>query len=200
MKKYTNLLLLSLLAALLYKTPQFLIESVSSQMGKLAWVSIIAISNYMLDSVSAIILAVIMITLLHQSTVEGFEGKEKKSKKEKTKEKEIEEMETMEKEKEDADKEMETDDETEDEEEDDESKEEEMESKEEDDETGKEGFEVLSSTKKKCTKYNKEGFSGFTELLKKLKIPVTNTNTTDLDREIKASAERSTLKSTMEYA
>ena len=186
MKKYTNLLLLSLLAALLYKTPQFLIESVSSQMGKLAWVSIIAISNYMLDSVSAIILAVIMITLLHQSTVEGFEGKEKKSKKEKTKEKEIEEMETMEKEKEDADKEMETDDETEDEE--------------EDDETGKEGFEVLSSTKKKCTRYNKEGFSGFTELLKKLKIPVTNTNTTDLDREIKASAERSTLKSTMEYA
>ena len=195
MKKYTNLVLLSLLAALLYKTPQFLIESVSSQMGKLAWVSIIAISNYMLDSVSAIILAVIMITLLHQSTVEGFEGKEKKSKKEKTKEKEIEEMETMEKEKEDADKEMETDDETEDEEEDNESKEDE-----EDDETGKEGFEVLSSTKKKCTKYNKEGFSGFTELLKKLKIPVTNTNTTDLDREIKASAERSTLKSTMEYA
>ena len=105
-------------------------------------------------------------------------------------------METMEKEKEDADKEMETDDETEDEEEDDESKKDE----EEDDETGKEGFEVLSSTKKKCTKYNKEGFSGFTELLKKLKIPVTNTNTTDLDREIKASAERSTLKSTMEYA
>ena len=196
MKKYTNLVLLSLLAALLYKTPQFLIESVSSQMGKLAWVSIIAISNYMLDSVAAIILAVIMITLLHQSTVEGFEGKEKKSKKEKTKEKEIEEMETMEKEKEDADKEMETDDETEDEEEDNESKEDE----EEDDETGKEGFEVLSSTKKKCTKYNKEGFSGFTELLKKLKIPVTNTNTTDLDREIKASAERSTLKSTMEYA
>ena len=195
MKKYTNLVLLSLLAALLYKTPKFLIESVSSQMGKLAWVSIIAISNYMLDSVSAIILAVIMITLLHQSTVEGFEGKEKKSKKEKTKEKEIEEMETMEKEKEDADKEMETDDETEDEEEDNESKEDE-----EDDETGKEGFEVLSSTKKKCTKYNKEGFSGFTELLKKLKIPVTNTNTTDLDREIKASAERSTLKSTMEYA
>lgn len=193
MKKYTNLVLLSLLAALLYKTPQFLIESVSSQMGKLAWVSIIAISNYMLDSVSAIILAVIMITLLHQSTVEGFEGKEKKSKKEKTKEKEIEEMETMEKEKEDADKEMETDDETEDEEED-------NESKEEDDETGKEGFEVLSSTKKKCRRYNKEGFSGFTELLKKLKIPVTNTNTTDLDREIKASAERSTLKSTMEYA
>jgi hypothetical protein len=196
MKKYTNLVLLSLLAALLYKTPQFLIESVSSQMGKLAWVSIIAISNYMLDSVAAIILAVIMITLLHQSTVEGFEGKEKKSKKEKTKEKEIEEMETMEKEKEDADKEMETDDETEDEEEDDESKEDE----EEDDETGKEGFEVLSSTKKKCTRYKKEGFSGFTELLKKLKIPVTNTNTTDLDREIKASAERSTLKSTMEYA
>jgi FtsZ-interacting cell division protein ZipA len=199
MKKYTNLVLLSLLAALLYKTPQFLIESVSSQMGKLAWVSIIAISNYMLDSVAAIILAVIMITLLHQSTVEGFEGKEgkeKKSKKEKTKEKEIEEMETMEKEKEDADKEMETDDETEDEEEDNESKE----NEEEDDETGKEGFEVLSSTKKKCTKYNKEGFSGFTELLKKLKIPVTNTNTTDLDREIKASAERSTLKSTMEYA
>ena len=195
MKKYTNLVLLSLLAALLYKTPQFLIESVSSQMGKLAWVSIIAISNYMLDSVAAIILAVIMITLLHQSAVEGFEGKEKKSKKEKTKEKEIEEMETMEKEKEDADKEMETDDETEDEEEDNESKEDE-----EDDETGKEGFEVLSSTKKKCTKYNKEGFSGFTELLKKLKIPVTNTNTTDLDREIKASAERSTLKSTMEYA
>ena len=196
MKKYTNLVLLSLLAALLYKTPQFLIESVSSQMGKLAWVSIIAISNYMLDSVAAIILAVIMITLLHQSAVEGFEGKEKKSKKEKTKETEIEEMETMEKEKEDADKEMETDDETEDEEEDNESKEDE----EEDDETGKEGFEVLSSTKKKCTKYNKEGFSGFTELLKKLKIPVTNTNTTDLDREIKASAERSTLKSTMEYA
>jgi len=195
MKKYTNLVLLSLLAALLYKTPQFLIESVSSQMGKLAWVSIIAISNYMLDSVAAIILAVIMITLLHQSTVEGFEGKEKKSKKEKTKETEIEEMETMEKEKEDADKEMETDDETEDEEEDNESKKDE-----EDDETGKEGFEVLSSTKKKCTKYNKEGFSGFTELLKKLKIPVTNTNTTDLDREIKASAERSTLKSTMEYA
>jgi|TARA_B100000925_G_scaffold103599_1_gene76301 hypothetical protein len=196
MKKYTNLVLLSLLAALLYKTPQFLIESVSSQMGKLAWVSIIAISNYMLDSVAAIILAVIMITLLHQSTVEGFEGKEKKSKKEKTKEKEIEEMETMEKEKEDADKEMETDDETEDEEEMDSKKDEE----EEDDETGKEGFEVLSSTKKKCTRYNKEGFSGFTELLKKLKIPVTNTNTTDLDREIKASAERSTLKSTMEYA
>lgn len=196
MKKYTNLVLLSLLAALLYKTPKFLIESVSSQMGKLAWVSIIAISNYMLDSVAAIILAVIMITLLHQSAVEGFEGKEKKSKKEKTKEKEIEEMETMEKEKEDADKEMETDDETEDEEEDNESKKDE----EEDDETGKEGFEVLSSTKKKCTKYNKEGFSGFTELLKKLKIPVTNTNTTDLDREIKASAERSTLKSTMEYA
>ena len=67
---------------------------------------------------------------------------------------------------------------------------------------GKEGFSVLYQTRKQCNRYNKEGFvdfTGFTELLKKLKIPVTNTNTTDLDRDIKTSAERSTLESTQEH-
>jgi hypothetical protein len=187
MKKYTNLVLLSLLAALLYKTPRFLIESVSSNMGKLTWIIIIAIFNFMMDSVSAIILAVIMITLLHQSTVEGFENdKEKKEKK--TEKEQFEEMEKKE------DEEAEEEDEEEDEEDD----EIEAENSEEDNEDGKEGFEVISKTEKKCEKYN-EGFSGFTEMLKKLRIPVTNTNTTDLDRDIKASAERSTLKSTMEF-
>jgi len=43
-----------------------------------------------------------------------------------------------------------------------------------------------------------EKFEGFTELLKKLKIPVTNTNTTDLDRDLKTSAERSTIQSSKE--
>ena len=66
-------------------------------------------------------------------------------------------------------------------------------------EKGKEGFSVIYQTEKQCTRYNKEGFTGFTELLKKLKIPVTNTNTTDLDRDIKTSAERSTLESTQEH-
>ena len=80
-------------------------------------------------------------------------------------------------------------------------------------EKGKEGFaglnkyffnsndySVIHRTRKQCQQYNREGFSGFTELLKKLKIPVTNTNTTDLDRDIKTSAERSTLDSTQEHA
>ena len=80
-------------------------------------------------------------------------------------------------------------------------------------EKGKEGFaglnryffnskdySVIHRTRKQCQRYNREGFSGFTELLKKLKIPVTNTNTTDLDRDIKTSAERSTLDSTQEHA
>ena len=191
MKKYTNLVLLSLLAALLYKTPKFLIESVSSKMGKLTWLIIIAIFNFMMDPVSAIILAVIMITLLHQSTIEGFENDNEKKEKKTTEKEQFEEMEKREEEEEYNEGEDEGEDEGE--------EEIDYENSEEDNENGKEGFEVLSSTKKKCTKYTKEGFSGFTEMLKKLRIPVTNTNTTDLDRDIKASAERSTLKSTMEY-
>jgi len=168
MKKYTNLILLSILAVLFYKTPAFLVDSVSSQVGKLSWLVIIMVAYHTFDKISAVILAVIMITLLHQSTVEGFEGKKEKKEKEEKEKKEKK------------------------------NKKEDKEEEEEEKEEGKEGFTVLSKTKKKCSRYNKEGFTGFTDLLKKLKIPVTNTNTTDLDREIKASAERSTIDSTKE--
>ena len=197
MKKYTNLILLSILAVLFYKTPAFLVDSVSSQVGKLSWLVIIMVAYHTFDKISAVILAVIMITLLHQSTVEGFEGKkEKKEKKEKKddksklnemEEKEMEEMDKEEEEEEEEDKKDKKN-----------KKEDKEEEEEEEKEEGKEGFTVLSKTKKKCSRYNKEGFTGFTDLLKKLKIPVTNTNTTDLDREIKASAERSTIDSTKE--
>ena len=185
MKKYTNLILLSLLVVLFYKTPEFLADSVSTSMGKLAWMIVIGVMYKMVDPISAIILAVIMITLLHQSTIEGYSNK--KSEEEKTDQEKIAEMEN--KEGMEDDKELTKED---------------MEKlkmeEEEELEKGKEGFSVIHRTRKQCQRYNREGFSGFTELLKKLKIPVTNTNTTDLDRDIKTSAERSTLDSTQEHA
>jgi predicted membrane protein len=197
MKKYTNLILLSLLVVLFYKTPEFLADSVSTSMGKLSWMIVIGVMYKMVDPISAIILAVIMITLLHQSTVEGYSNK--KSEEEKTDQEKIAEMEKEMDEKEKKEKMK---------------NKEEMENKEltkrdmeklkmeeeEELEKGKEGFSVIHRTRKQCQRYNKEGFTGFTELLKKLKIPVTNTNTTDLDRDIKTYAERSTLDSTQEHA
>ena len=216
MKKYTNLILLSLLVVLFYKTPEFLADSVSTSMGKLAWMIVIGVMYKMVDPISAIILAVIMITLLHQSTIEGYSNK--KSEEEKTDqekiaemEKEMDEKEKKEKMKNKEDMEnkegMENKEEMENKEgmeDDKELTKEDMEKlkmeEEEELEKGKEGFSVIHRTRKQCQRYNREGFSGFSELLKKLKIPVTNTNTTDLDRDIKTSAERSTLDSTQEHA
>ena len=204
MKKYTNLILLSLLVVLFYKTPEFLADSVSTSMGKLSWMIVIGVMYKMVDPISAIILAVIMITLLHQSTVEGYSNK--KSEEEKTDQEKIAEMEKEMDEKEKKEK-MKNKEETENKEgmeDDKELTKEDMEKlkmeEEEELEKGKEGFSVIHRTRKQCQRYNREGFSGFTELLKKLKIPVTNTNTTDLDRDIKTSAERSTLDSTQEHA
>jgi predicted membrane protein len=214
MKKYANIVLLAILTALFYKTPSFLIESVSSPMGKLAWMVIIFIVYQMLDKVSAVILAIIMITLLHQTVAEGF--KDKKEDGEKTQEEELVEMEEKETETQKktkktnkskkADKGMENAEKDDMEMENAEKDDMEMEKAEEDDmemenaeETGKEGFELVKKSKKECETYDKEGFTGFTELLKKFKIPITTTNTTDLDRELKVSSERSTLDSSKEF-
>lgn len=203
MKKYTNLILLSLLVVLFYKTPEFLADSVSTSMGKLSWMIVIGVMYKMVDPISAIILAVIMITLLHQSTVEGYSNK--KSEEEKTDQEKIAEMEKEMDEKEKKEK-MKTKEEMENKEgiENKELTKKDMEKlkmeEEEELEKGKEGFSVIHRTRKQCQRYNKDGFTGFTELLKKLKIPVTNTNTTDLDRDIKTYAERSTLDSTQEHA
>lgn len=203
MKKYTNLILLSLLVVLFYKTPEFLADSVSTSMGKLSWMIVIGVMYKMVDPISAIILAVIMITLLHQSTVEGYSNK--KSEEEKTDQEKIAEMEKEMDEKEKKEK-MKNKEEMENKEgiENKELTKKDMEKlkmeEEEELEKGKEGFSVIHRTRKQCQRYNKDGFTGFTELLKKLKIPVTNTNTTDLDRDIKTYAERSTLDSTQEHA
>jgi len=203
MKKYTNLILLSLLVVLFYKTPEFLADSVSTSMGKLSWMIVIGVMYKIVDPISAIILAVIMITLLHQSTVEGYSNK--KSEEEKTDQEKISEMEKEMDEKEKKEK-MKNKEEMENKEgmENKELTKKDMEKlkmeEEEELEKGKEGFSVIHRTRKQCQRYNKEGFTGFTELLKKLKIPVTNTNTTDLDRDIKTYAERSTLDSTQEHA
>tara|TARA_B110000008_G_C16738759_1_gene471752 strand:+ start:30 stop:611 length:582 start_codon:yes stop_codon:yes gene_type:complete len=193
MKKYANIVLLAILAALFYKTPSFLIESVGNPMGNLSWMVIIFVVYQMIDSVSAIILAIIMITLLHQSTTEGFEGKEEES--EKSPEEEIAEMEEKEMKKGASDKMKKTKKEKKS------NKEvvEEEEEEEEEEVPVKEGFELIKKSEKECETYDKEGFTGFTEILKKFKIPITTTNTTDLDRELKASAERSTLDSSKEF-
>ena len=165
MKKYTNLILLSLLVVLFYKTPDFLVDSVSTSMGKLMWIIVIAISYQMVDPVNAIILAIIMITLLHQSTVEGFE--KEKMETIKTDEDELREMEEKENEKEKENKK-------------------------------KEGYSKITVHDLSCSEVEVETFEGFTDLLKNLNIPVTNTNTTDLDRDLKTSAERSTIQSSKE--
>jgi len=208
MKKYANIVLLSVLAALFYKTPDFLIDSVSAPMGKLSWMVVIFVVYQMLDKVSAVILAIIMITLLHQTTTEGFEGKKEEDEEtDKTQEEELAEMEEKElketkttkgkkKSKKElkakkGEKEVVEEEETTMEEED-------MEEDEEETQTGKEGFELVRKSKKECESYDKEGFTGFTDLLKKFKIPVTTTNTTDLDRELKVSSERSTIDSSKE--
>jgi hypothetical protein len=183
MKKYANIVLLAILTALFYRTPSFLIQSVEDSVGKLSWIIFIFVTYQMLDKVSAVILAIIMITLLHQTTTEGFEGQEEDEVEEEVEEEEGEEEEDQPK-KDKPKKKV--------------SKKKEEESKEGEDEDEKEGFELLSQTDKNCESYDKEGFSGFTELLKKFKIPVTTTNTTDLDRYLKTSSERSTLESTME--
>ena len=60
-------------------------------MGKLAWMIVIGVMYKMVDPISAIILAVIMITLLHQNTIEGYSNK--KSEEEKTDQEKIAEME-----------------------------------------------------------------------------------------------------------
>ena len=220
MKKYTNIVLLAVLAALFYKTPKFLIESVSEPVGKLAWMVIIFVVYQMLDKVSAVILAIIMITLMHQNITEGFEDSDmEKSKEDILNEKEMEEKEmeengkkTKKHSKKEAlkqmkdktskkgkvvEKEEEMDGEMMEEEEpvDDVNEEEVV-------MDGKEGFAskgtLIKKTKSKCNVYNRENFSGFTELLKKFKIPVTTNNTTDLDRELKISSERSTINSSKE--
>ena len=165
MKKYTNLILLSLLVVLFYKTPDFLVDSVSTSMGKLMWIIVIAISYQMVDPVNAIIIAIIMITLLHQSTVEGFE--KEKMETIKTDEDELREMEEKENEKEKENKK-------------------------------KEGYSKITVHDLSCSEVEVETFEGFTDLLKNLNIPVTNTNTTDLDRDLKTSAERSTIQSSKE--
>ena len=229
MKKYTNIVLLAVLAALFYKTPKFLIESVSEPVGKLAWMVIIFVVYQMLDKVSAVILAIIMITLMHQNITEGFEDSDmEKSKEDILNEKEMEEKEmeengkknkkhslnakTKKHSKKEALKQMkdkaskkgkvveneeEIDGEIMEEEEPvDDVNEEEIAM------DGKEGFAskgtLIKKTKSKCNVYNRENFSGFTELLKKFKIPVTTNNTTDLDRELKISSERSTINSSKE--
>ena len=174
MKKYTNLILLSLLVVLFYKTPDFLVDSVSTSMGKLMWIIVIVISYQMVDPVNAIILAIIMITLLHQSTVEGFE--KEKMETIKTDEDELREMEEKENEKEKENKKKEA-----------------LTTLNEDGEDEMD-CDITNTNTTDCT----ETFEGFTELLKKLKIPVTNTNTTDLDRDLKTSAERSTIQSSKE--
>ncbi len=165
MKKYTNLILLSLLVVLFYKTPDFLVDSVSTSMGKLMWIIVIVISYQMVDPVNAIILAIIMITLLHQSTVEGFE--KEKMETIKTDEDELREMEEKENEKEKENKK-------------------------------KEGYSKITVHDLSCSEVEVETFEGFTDLLKNLNIPVTNTNTTDLDRDLKTSAERCTIQSSKE--
>ena len=206
MKKYANIVLLSVLAALFYKTPDFLIDSVSAPMGKLSWMVVIFVVYQMLDKVSAVILAIIMITLLHQTTTEGFEGKKEEDEEtDKTQEEELAEMEEKElketkttKGKKKSKKESKAkkgEKEVVDEEGEEETM---MEEEEEETETGKEGFELVRKSKKECESYDKEGFTGFTDLLKKFKIPVTTTNTTDLDRELKVSSERSTIDSSKE--
>jgi hypothetical protein len=130
-----------------------------------------------------------MITLLHQSTTEGFEGKEEES--EKSPEEEIAEMEEKEMKKGASDKMKKTKKEK--------KSNKEVVEEEEEEVPVKEGFELIKKTEKECETYDKEGFTGFTEILKKFKIPITTTNTTDLDRELKASAERSTLDSSKEF-
>lgn len=228
MKKYTNIVLLAVLAALFYKTPQFLIESVSEPVGKLAWMVIIFVVYQMLDKVSAVILAIIMITLMHQNITEGFEDSDmEKSKEDILNEKEMEEneskengkktkkhslnaktkkhskKETLKQMKDNTSKkgkvvenEEEMDGEMMEEEPVDDVNEEEVVM------DGKEGFAskgtLIKKTRSKCNVYNRENFSGFTELLKKFKIPVTTNNTTDLDRELKISSERSTINSSKE--
>ena len=108
-----------------------------------------------------------MITLLHQSTVEGFE--KEKMETIKTDEDELREMEEKENEKEKENKK-------------------------------KEGYSKITVHDLSCSEVEVETFEGFTDLLKNLNIPVTNTNTTDLDRDLKTSAERSTIQSSKEQA
>ena len=194
MKKYANIVLLAILAALFYKTPTFLIDSVNDSLGKLSWMVIIFVVYQMLDKVSAVILAIIMITILHQN-IEGFEDKKDDNNSEKLSEMEDEELDEQEKDdKKSEKKDKKTKDEKSTKKEDEES--ENDEEKTEKDE--QEGFELLSKSEKECETYDKEGFTGFTELLKKFKIPVTTTNTTDLDRELKITSERSTIDSSKE--
>jgi hypothetical protein len=198
MKKYANIVLLSILAALFYNTPAFLIDSVNSSLGKLSWMVIIFVVYQMLDKVSAVILAIIMITLLHQN-IEGFEDKKDDNSSEKLSEMEDEELDEEEN---NNKKSKKTDKKTKKTEEDkkemEEDKKEMEEDKKEMEEVEQEGFELLSKSKKECETYDKEGFTGFTELLKKFKVPVTTTNTTDLDRELKITSERSTINSSKE--
>jgi hypothetical protein len=192
MKKYANIVLLAILAALFYKTPAFLIDSVNGSVGKLSWMVIIFVVYQMLDKVSAVILAIIMITLLHQN-IEGFEDKKEDDSSEKLSEMEEEELDEEIDEEEKHDKKSKKKDEKKKEE-----KSTKKEAEEETEEVEQEGFELLSKSEKKCETYDKEGFTGFTELLKKFKIPVTTTNTTDLDRELKITSERSTIDSSKE--
>ena len=192
MKKYANIVLLAILAALFYKTPAFLIDSVNGSVGKLSWMVIIFVVYQMLDKVSAVILAIIMITLLHQN-IEGFEDKKEDDSSEKLSEMEEEELDEEIDEEEKHDKKSTKKDEKKKEE-----KSTKKEAEEEIEEVEQEGFELLSKSEKECETYDKEGFTGFTELLKKFKIPVTTTNTTDLDRELKITSERSTIDSSKE--
>lgn len=55
MKKYTNLILLSLLVVLFYKTPEFLVDSISTSMGKLSWMVVIAVVYRMVDPILSLI-------------------------------------------------------------------------------------------------------------------------------------------------
>ena len=71
MKNYVNLGLLALLAVLINDTPTYLKEMSNNMMFKVVCIVCIVVASTMYDSLSGILLGLMLIVLLHQSN-EGF--------------------------------------------------------------------------------------------------------------------------------
>lgn len=84
-KEYLNILLGAVLIGLMYHTPSFLMDVTTNMLGRLTLVIVLAYLVLRCDFSCAVIFAIIIIVLFH-NTVEGFkEGKDDDKKKKKSK-------------------------------------------------------------------------------------------------------------------
>tara|TARA_A100001011_G_scaffold300014_1_gene313210 strand:- start:2246 stop:2878 length:633 start_codon:yes stop_codon:yes gene_type:complete len=202
MKQYVDLFLLAVLIIFLYDIPEFLNDIVNNTLGKLVLLSGVVCMLYSFGNTSGILAALIFILLIHKTkegfevsfgiTREGYEGESKsdeKSSDKKGNEALKKKIKRLEKNQKKIQAQMEDKD-------DDSDKEKKKKEKKEEDEDEEEKEEFVG---------NREGYKNFSNSyhLKLNDLTEVNTvkginfrNRTDMDRDLKISAEKNKIKAT----